>query len=128
MSLFSLFQNEGKKANSLKKYGILESSLASALGPLFTRDSVVEFDKLSAQFIKLSSTGMGEDWKSRGPEVVVSLIAAVFDFGNQHNFMWRAYQIANQEFASRQEDPSKTDQDEPVAEHHVGRADICEDS
>lgn len=112
MLLFSPFLDEEKAANTYQKHAVIESSLVTAFGILFTRGPVVDYTRYAAQFTKNldpSITRMGVKWKTQGPEVASSLVAGLLDYGNEASWLWKAYNDNMAAVKSRRADPEETD-------------------
>ncbi|KIX09915.1 uncharacterized protein Z518_00996 [Rhinocladiella mackenziei CBS 650.93] len=92
MLLFTPFLDKSDLTN--QKYPLLESSLVTAAGILFTCGSVREYCAYVKQFVsELDShiTRSGSNWKVQGAEVASSLIACIFAFGSDESFLWKAF-------------------------------------
>ena len=94
MLLFTPFLDAEKARTTFPKYAIIESSLVTAFGILFTRGLVKEYKRHATNFIRQLDTSIAEmtvRWKTQGPEVASSLVAGLLDYGNEKSFLWKAY-------------------------------------
>lgn len=94
MLLFSPFLDEEKATTTFQKYAVIESSLVTAFGILFTRGLVLDYTRYASQFsenLDTSITRMGVKWKTQGPEVASSLIAGLLDYGSDKSWLWKTY-------------------------------------
>jgi len=92
MLLFTPFLE--KTEATYQKYPHVESALVTAYGIVFTRGSISDFIMHVSQF----STGLdghiartSSKFKVQGPEIASSLIAGIYDFGTDENFLWKTF-------------------------------------
>lgn len=95
-SILLLFNPLLDKSDSVRdKYPLVESSLVTAEGALFTRKSMEIFYANAKFFIDGLDghiTRQRAHWLTQGPEIAASLIAGVVDSGNDDNVIWKMYQ------------------------------------
>ena len=112
MLLFSPLLNEERAAIACRRYTITESSLVTAFGILFTRGSVMVYNRYALQFSENLHTSiemMRESWKVMGPKVAGSLIAGLLDYGNEKNWLWKTFNDNIAVVKSRRGDPTEID-------------------
>ncbi|EXJ72388.1 uncharacterized protein A1O5_04892 [Cladophialophora psammophila CBS 110553] len=134
MLLFSpLLEGKPKVESSTSKYSKLESSLVTAAGLLFTKGSIDEYCSQINRFtLELDShiTRSGVNWKVQGPEVASALIACLFDFGSEENFLWKAFRAHHEKLTGSQLEQQQQQQQQewstitapdPVAKERIHR-------
>ncbi|EXJ95093.1 hypothetical protein A1O1_00212 [Capronia coronata CBS 617.96] len=92
MLLFSPFLEKSELA--IQKYPRFENSFVTAGGVLFTRGWIHEYCVHATQYIsELDShiSRTGSNWKVQGWEIALTLVAWLFDFGTDENFLWEAF-------------------------------------
>lgn len=83
-----------KPESTTQKYPKLESSLVTAAGLMFTKGSIHGYCVQIRQFtseLDGQINRSGSNWKVQGPEIASSLIACIFDFGSDDNYLWNLF-------------------------------------
>ena len=112
MLLFTPFLDDEKADITFQKYAVIESSLVTAFGILFTRGKVIEYNRHASHFVEQLDTSiarMGVKWKTQGPEVASSLVAGLLDYGNEKSFLWKAFNDNMAAVHARRVNPQEDD-------------------
>ena len=112
MLLFTPFLDEEKAETTFQKYAVIESSLVTAFGILFTRGRVIEYNRHAYHFVEqldVSIARIGVKWKTQGPEVASSLVAGLLDYGNEKSFLWKAFNDNMAAVHARRVNPQEDD-------------------
>lgn len=81
-----------------QKYNKAERSLVTAAGIMFTRKSIHLYIVNISEYISdLDSqiTRSGSNFKVMGAEIASSLIALMYDFGHDENYLWKSFRDNN---------------------------------
>ena len=112
MLLFTPFLDTEKARTTFQQYAVIERSLVTAFGILFTRGSVMEYKRYATHFVEQLDTsiaGMHKRWETQGPEVASSLVAGLLDYGDEKNFLWKAYKDNMLSVQARRINPQEDD-------------------
>jgi len=90
-----------------QKYNKAERTLVTAAGIIFTRGSIHQYIVNILEYISdLDSqiTRSGSNFKVMGAEIASSLIALMYDFGNDDNYLWKSFKTNNNKIKGIQDD------------------------
>ncbi|KAK5046245.1 hypothetical protein LTR84_008388 [Exophiala bonariae] len=90
-----------------QKYNKAERSLVTAAGIMFTRKSIHTYAVNISEYISdLDSqiTRSGSNFKVMGAEIASSLIALMYDFGHDENYLWKSFRTNNNKIKGIQDD------------------------
>ena len=94
MLLFGPFLDKDKAETQCQRYTPVESSLVTASAFAFTRGSIstyVHHKDIFLHGLDAYISRFTSKWKSQGPEVALSLVAGILDYGCDDNPLWKMF-------------------------------------
>ncbi|KIW76073.1 hypothetical protein Z517_10818 [Fonsecaea pedrosoi CBS 271.37] len=112
------------------KHSKLETSLVTAAGLLFTKGVIDQYCFQAERFtLELENhiARSGVNWKVQGPEVASALIALLFDFGSDNNYLWQIFRANHDKLKGSQPEAQQQQQQPPQQQQQEGSTTITPD-